>query len=641
MKSPATIARFAKLPHAPLSRANICLVLLFVFQLAAAATQAQVVYSGVLSAVGSGFVEPTGMAVDAAGDVFVTDLSLTTITELPSGGGAPIAIGSGFSFPQAIAIDTSGNLYVADTHNNAVKEIVAAGGYATINTLGGGGFFQPFSVAVDAGGNVFVADTSNAQIKEIPASAQNTSTVLASGITSEGVALDSAANLYVAVRGTPAVIEITRSSGYTSVIFLGSGWVAPRGIAVDAAGNVYVTDKTAVKEIALASGLPTVFTLNSSFSGPFGLAFDRNDNLYIADLLGAKLSRLALGSAGFGAQNAGTGTAPTALSFQVAAGTTIGRINVLTQGASGMDFTGVSGSTCAAGTYSSVTACTVNVQFKPIAAGGRNGGVVFLDPSNNVLANLPVYGTGVGPQVTWQPGAQSEIYGYAISSSLAVDGSGNVFTFYHSVAGFSLVEVPAGGGLPYVLTGPFENPLGIAVDGSGNIYIADAYANQVDEVPAAYGYTTVKAVGSGFNHPYAVAVDGSGNVFVLDGNIKEIPASSGGAAVLTLGATPGDAIGLGGLAVDADGNLFVPYSVAKFQSQTQGYVEEIFRVGGYQTSKVLYSALIAPRGLAVDASENIYVADEESNLIQELLASSGYSTPLPLGSGFQQPLGTC
>ena len=650
MSFPSAVTRLAKLAQPLFSTTGAALLLAIAFILEPAAARAQVIFNGILSPVGSGFVEPTGAAVDAACDVFVTDLSRTTITELPAGGGAPIAIGSGFNFPQGIAIDSRGNLYVADTDNNAVKQIVADGGsYTIVNTLGGGGFFQPFSIAVDTAGNVFVADTSNAEIKEIPVSAPNTTTVLATGITSEGVALDSAANLYVAVRGTPSVIELTHASSYATSMTLGGGWAAPRGIAVDAAGNVYVTDRTAVKEITAASGLTTVVTLNKSFSGPFGLTFDRNDNLYIADLLGAKLAKLALGGIGFGAGNIGTATASIALPFQIGAGTTIGRINILTQGASRPDFSGVTGSTCTAGTYLGPATCTVNVQFKPVAAGARNGGVVLLDGNNNVLADLPVYGTGVGPQVTFQPGTESPINSGANRVVMAVDESGNVFAF-STINSESLVEIPAGGGAAIPLGVNFKLPLGIAIDGSGNLYVADANNNQVDEVIAASGYTAVKSLGSGFIFPNAVAVDGSGNVFVIDGTftgtftttLKEIPALSNGATVLTLGGVPGNEELNDALAVDANGNLFVAYAFATTTNppqNTQGYVEEVFRASGYQSSATLYSGLIAPRELAVDASENIYVADTGFNTVQELLASSGYTTALSLGSGFKQVQG--
>jgi sugar lactone lactonase YvrE len=64
-------------------------------------------------------------------------------------------IGSGFLFPSGVAVDAAGDVFVADTNHNAVKEVLPNG---TIRTIGSG-FSYPSGVAVDAAGDVFVADT--------------------------------------------------------------------------------------------------------------------------------------------------------------------------------------------------------------------------------------------------------------------------------------------------------------------------------------------------------------------------------------------------------------------------------------------------------------------------------------------------
>ena len=102
-------------------------------------------------------LHPTGLA---AGLLLVTALSCCAAAEAQSAyfSGQAAGIGSGFNTPSGVAVDASGNVFVADPANNAVQEIVAAGGYVTVYTIGSG-FSAPNAVAVDASGNVFVADT--------------------------------------------------------------------------------------------------------------------------------------------------------------------------------------------------------------------------------------------------------------------------------------------------------------------------------------------------------------------------------------------------------------------------------------------------------------------------------------------------
>jgi len=93
-------------------------------------------YVGVVSSVGSGFSIPYGVAVDASGDVFVADFNHGLVKEILAGtGGAAagtvnasstvIPVGSGFITPEGVAVDAHGNVFVADPGNNSVQEIVA------------------------------------------------------------------------------------------------------------------------------------------------------------------------------------------------------------------------------------------------------------------------------------------------------------------------------------------------------------------------------------------------------------------------------------------------------------------------------------------------------------------------------------
>jgi Matrixin/Immunoglobulin domain/NHL repeat len=139
------------------------------------------------------FNHPSGVAVDASGNVFVTDSTNNTIRKItPSGvvttlaGLARIAgqedgagIDATFNNPTGIALDGSGNLYVADTGNSCIRKITPTGVVTTFAGLptaaglqDGPGtaalFNQPRALVIDSGSaNLFVADTGNAAIRKI------------------------------------------------------------------------------------------------------------------------------------------------------------------------------------------------------------------------------------------------------------------------------------------------------------------------------------------------------------------------------------------------------------------------------------------------------------------------------------------
>jgi large repetitive protein len=121
--------------------------------------------------VGSGFNDPTIVAFDGSGDVFVTTPTNPAVSEVVAVNGVVsststiVTVGGGFNNPYGVAVDGSGNIFVADTGNNAVKEIVAINGAvsptSTVITVNSS-FGSPTGVAVDKSGNVFVADAAGA-----------------------------------------------------------------------------------------------------------------------------------------------------------------------------------------------------------------------------------------------------------------------------------------------------------------------------------------------------------------------------------------------------------------------------------------------------------------------------------------------
>lgn len=305
----------------------------------------------------------------------------------------------------------------------------------------------------------------------------------------------------------------------------------------------------------------------------------------------------------------------------------------------------------------------------PVSLPGiANSATVTLPPNPSAKSSITyaftLTATGVGGAVLKAHGtAQAKVasvsytvfsdtaYGFAAPTGVAVGPSGDVWV--SDCEGNAITEIPADAPTSPVLYGgpgssSFAAPIGLAIDGSGNVWVASvgttllesspvsnpcAYDAQtsggwVTEIPATGTRTpAIAQQANTYCVPYNLAVDGSGNLWETTRSqyVCELPAGSSKLVFYDIGSVSGAAYNVTrGVAVDATGNVWV--ADAGGGTRFESLVEIPVVPNGNAVLQDPVYGFSVPYGVAVDASGDVWVSNHYDN------GGGGSVTEIPAGS---------
>lgn len=315
-----------------------------------------------INGLGAQLNAPFAVAIDADGNVYTADSGNNRIRRVSRDGVVSTFAGNGtngfggdggaataaqLSFPTGVAVDAGGNVFIADQGNNRIRRVGRDGIISTVAGSGAGGFSGdggaatsaalnfPYGVAVDGTGNLYIADLYNNRVRMVGTNGVITTVAGLSGSGYEGdggpasaarlrfptgVAVGPDGTLYIADYGNHAVRAVDSKgmirtfAGTGDPGFAGDGDVAvnaqlryPAGVTVDSKGNVYIADRSnqRIRQVATDGTISTVAgngtpafqgdggdPVAASLNGPWSVAVDAQGNLYIGDQFNNRVRKI-------------------------------------------------------------------------------------------------------------------------------------------------------------------------------------------------------------------------------------------------------------------------------------------------------------------------------------------------------------
>ena len=653
-------------------------------------------------AAGAQLNSPTSVAVDAKGDVYIVDQGnhrvrrvgpdgiITTFAGTGmrgfSGDGGPVA-GAQLNFPTGVAVDARGNVYIADTDNRRVRRVEGDGFITTFAGTGEAGFSgdggpaaqaqlsRPFDVAADGRGNLYIADAGNNRIRRVSFTEIDGPSIR---LWTSSLAFDS-----TWVKDS-SLKEFTISNPGAEGLSIHSVTV----IGPDASQfSVSPTTATIAAKQTLTVRVtfaPTSSGLKSASLSVIHSAAGNPDTVALSGV-GRPPIRLWTSSLAFGPiEVRDSSLKEFTISNPGAESLSIHSVTVIGPDASQFS---VSPTTA---TIAAKQTLTVRVTFAPTSSGLKSASLSVIHSAAGNPDTVALSGIGLGTVVTPKSpgtittiagrgkGEGSEDGGLALDAQLsspsgvAVDGKGNVYMaegnrirrvgsdgIITTVAGTGTVGFSGDGGL--ATQARLNLPGGIAVDAKGDVYIADTYNHRIRRVGPDGIITTFAGSGStgefveGFSGdggpatqarlswPVDVAVDGKGNVYIADWRNSRVRRVGPDGIITTFAGTgtygfsgdggPATQAQLpfsSGVAVDTRGNVYIVVS-------DNGNTRRVGPDGIIQTlvedkgSNLGSSNVVL--GVVVDEKGNVYIADRVNHRIRRVGPDGVITTVAGTGKG--------
>lgn len=484
-----------------------------------------------------------------------------------AGDGSPAASAM-LNQPTLMALDSAGNLYISDSGNNTIRKVSTAGIITTVAGTGSAGYngdgiaatsaelSSPRGIAFDAAGNLYIADAGNERIRMIS---------FASGIISTA-----------AGNGT---------QGCNNDVASKATFNGPLGLAFDSGGALYISDAGNGIVRKLSNGYVSSFAgtcVQTAFQFPWGLATDGSGNVYVADDFAKRVFKVdsngsqtlvagngAGGNTGDGGLATGAGvtlTDPRSVALDSAGNILISSGNVVrvvtpdgiihTLAGNGSGGNSGDGGFATAAEMNAVAGLTVNAAGQPLIADSGSNVVRIVGPAATVLAS--VAGDGIaadGDAIASAdgrincPGACSASYvsGMPVILDATPLSADPLYQWLGATCrATSACTVVAQADRPMSLTARFtpwyidtllggtvgpalQGPFALTLDASGNLYFTETIDCVVKKRTTTGALTVVAGNGScgnigdgmlatqaELNDPQGVAVDAAGNVYIQD-----------------------------------------------------------------------------------------------------------------------------